>query len=137
MFAVMTRRDGGCTAVRPRGAFHRMLRPRILLLVSLALILLAGCATSTAAPQQPIVADAPGASFAATAAPVGADAAASSAGPGSLDLLLTAPKFAPPTTAAVAPGETTTTTTPPDPYKTGPRANSPVVIPPPPLPPGD
>ena len=53
----------------------------------------------------------------------GADLASSSAGPGSLDLLLTAPKFAPPTTAAPVPGETTTTTTPPDPYKTGPHTN--------------
>jgi len=113
-----------------------MLRPRILLLVSLALLLVAGCSPSTAAPQPPNIDSGPAGSTGAPPAP-SADVAASSAGPGSLDLLLTAPRFAPTTTATVAPGETTTTTKPPDPYKTGPRASSPVITPPPPLPPGD
>jgi hypothetical protein len=137
MFASVARRDGGSVVVRRGVALHRMLRPRILLLVSLALLLVAACSPSTAAPQPPAAAPAVADPVAAPAAPAATDAAASSVGPGSLDVLLTAPKFAPPTTAAVAPGETTTTTKPPDPYKTGPRPSSPVITPPPPLPPGD
>ena len=101
------------------------LRLRVLLCVFLAV----GCGASNAAPQ-PISANGQAVEL------VTIDGrAASAAGPGALAQLLTAPR---PTAA------TTTTTNPavpppppPEPYKTGPRGESPVITPPASLGPGD
>lgn len=110
-----------------------VLTMRARLLPLLVLIgLLAGCGASTAAPR-PIVADG---GDAASVTEVQTDAAgtSSAAGPGSLAQLLTAPRPVALPPAAVPTGPPAP---PPDPYKTGPRPESPVIIPPPPLGPGD
>jgi lysophospholipase L1-like esterase len=104
-----------------------------LVVVIVALAAFAACSSTAAAPRP----DEPDTSVAATGTTlvVAQLAASSASGADQLAQVLMAPRPLPFPT--LPPGAEPTTTVPPLPYKTGPRAESPVIIPPPPLPPGD
>ncbi len=112
------------------------MRLRLLVVFALLSIGFGACGVSTASPPDA------GVDIAVpdTAAPIDLETAtqlaSSAAGADQLAQLLTAPR--PIATTTTAPGATPPTTEPaPPPYRTGTRPDSPVIVPPPPLPPGD
>jgi lysophospholipase L1-like esterase len=117
------------------GEVHRDRRAAVcrLVVVILALAAFAACSSTAAAPRP----GDPDTSVAETGSTlvVAQLAASSASGADQLAQVLMAPRPLPFPT--LPPGAEPTTTVPAVPYKTGPRAESPVIIPPPPLPPGD
>ncbi len=114
----------------------RTMRPRLLVILVLLVFGFGACGVSTASPPDAGVDVAVPDTATSVDLQTPTQIASSSVGADQLAQLLTAPRPVPATT--IAPGEAPPPTEPPPPpYRTGTRPDSPVIVPPPALPPGD